>query len=73
MWGICDRCQGRVSSEATVVQVQHGELVRLSDGLPRMKATGSAQFHTLCRQCGYDIAAVVQDFLNPAKTRAPGA
>ncbi len=65
MWGTCDRCQQRVTNEATVVQLQHGELVRLSDGMPRLKATGTAQFHTVCRPCGHEIAAIVQQLMDP--------
>ncbi|MDA0352316.1 MAG: hypothetical protein O3A10_08905 [Chloroflexi bacterium] len=47
------------------MQLQHGELVRLTDGLPRMKSTGSAQFHTLCRPCGYEVADIVQRMIDP--------
>ena len=68
MWGTCDRCQQRVTTEATVVQLQHGELVRLSDGMPRLKATGSAQFHTVCRRCGHEIAALVQQLMEPGQS-----
>jgi hypothetical protein len=71
MWGTCDRCQRRVTTEATIVQIQHGELVRLSDGMPRMKATGAAQFHTLCRPCGYEVASAIQQFVDPAQHAPP--
>lgn len=66
MWGTCDRCQQRITNEATVVQLQHGELVRLSDGMPRLKSTGAAQYHTVCRPCGTEIAAMVQQLMDPA-------
>ena len=49
MWGVCDRCQG--------------ELVRLSDGMPRLKATGSSQLHTLCRPCGNEVGAVLKQLM----------
>ena len=65
MWGTCDRCQRHVANEATIVQLQHGELVRLSDGMPRMKATGAAQFHTVCRACGNEVAALIQQLMLP--------
>ena len=73
MWGTCDRCQRRVTNEATVVQVQHGELVRLSDGMPRMKATGAAQFHTLCRPCGQDVASYVQAMIDQFRNETQSA
>jgi len=73
MWGTCDRCQRRVTHEATIVQLQHGELVRLSDGMPRMKATGAAQFHTVCRPCGSEIAAYVQQVIDQYRTGAVSA
>jgi hypothetical protein len=72
MWGTCDRCQQRVTNQATVVQVQHGELVRLSDGMPRLKATGSAQYHTVCRPCGLEISSIVQQIMDPESQQLTG-
>ena len=63
MWGVCDRCQGRIITEATMIQVQDGELVRLSDGMPRLKATGNAQLHTLCRPCGAEVGAALKQLM----------
>lgn len=63
MWGVCDRCQGRIITEATMIQVQDGELVRLSDGMPRLKATGSAQLHTLCRPCGSEVSTALKQLM----------
>ena len=63
MWGVCDRCQGRIVTEATMIQLQDGELVRLSDGMPRLKATGSAQLHTLCRPCGSEVGAALKQLM----------
>lgn len=71
MLGICDRCQQRITNEATVVQVQDGELVRLSDGMPRLKSNGSAQFHTVCRPCGQEAARIIQQVMDPTQQAAP--
>jgi len=70
MWGVCDRCHRAVPNEATMVQLQHGELVRLSDGMPRLKSTGGAQMHTLCRPCGHEIATILRQLMGstPAAT-----
>jgi hypothetical protein len=67
MLGICDRCQQRITNDATVVQLQDGELVRLSDGMPRLKANGTAQFHTICRPCGQDVARILQQVMDPTQ------
>ena len=63
MWGVCDRCHGRIVTEATMIQLQDGELVRLSDGLPRLKAAGSSQLHTLCRTCGSEVGAALKQLM----------
>jgi len=63
MWGVCDRCHSRIVTDATMVQLQDGELVRLSDGMPRLKATGNAQLHTLCRACGAEVASALKQLM----------
>lgn len=63
MWGVCDRCHARIVTEATMVQLQDGELVRLSDGMPRLKAAGNAQLHTLCRPCGDEVGAALKQLM----------
>lgn len=63
MWGACERCQQRITTEVCVVELQHGELVRLADGLPRLKVAGVPQQHALCRPCGRAVASAVQAFI----------
>ena len=67
MLGICDRCQQRITNDTTVVQLQDGELVRLSDGMPRPKANGTAQFHTICHPCGQHFARILQQVMDPTQ------
>ncbi len=66
MWGTCDRCQQRITNEATVVQLQHGELVRLSDGMPRLNPLAPPSTTPSAAPCGTEIAAMVQQLMDPA-------
>jgi hypothetical protein len=70
MLGVCERCQQRIATEACVVELQHGEVVRLTDGLPRLKVVGVPEQHALCRPCGRDVASAVQALMTGSQASA---
>lgn len=63
MWGACERCRRQIATEACVVELQHGEVVRVADGPPKLKGVGVPRQHALCRPCGLDVASAVQAFM----------
>jgi hypothetical protein len=71
MWETCDRCKQRFTTDATVVELQHGEVVSTSQGIPRLKAAGTAEVHTFCRPCGRVVAARVQQLMDPDLSEQP--
>lgn len=59
VFNYCDVCGRQLSDEVTTVQIQSGQIVRLTSGSFRINAP-APQYHVLCTPCGQYVTAAMQ-------------
>lgn len=62
MFHYCDACNEPIREEATSIQVQSGQVVRMTDGSVRMNGR-LPQYTTMCVPCGERVSSFIRTML----------
>ena len=73
MYQFCDACKGHIQSKITVINVDSGELIRLSSGREHLRSDMKSRLHVLCSRCGTRAADLLAQVVREPGTLSPPA
>ena len=71
VYQFCDACKGRIHSKIAVINVDFGELIRLSSGREHLRSDMKSRLHVLCPSCGTRAADVLLRVVRDGGVLAP--